>query len=95
MKKQLYYVRTNAYDEVVSIDEENYCRVLSQMEEFPNLVNLDDSERKEKALEFLKKIEDDSSWEEYGVVEDLDKWLDLNGDLGDASEIIAEIESEL
>lgn len=95
MMKKLYYVRTNAYDEVVSVDDENYCRVFSETEDFPYLVDLDDGERKEKALEFLRKIEDDSSWEEYGIIENLSEWLDLDGNSGDASEIIAEIESEL
>lgn len=84
MKKKLYYVVTNGYDMVVSVDFENNCRYLTQTEEFP----VNPSE--EEAKEFLESIEDDSSWEDdcthEQIFEDVEKFDE---------EILANIEKEL
>lgn len=93
--KNLYYVRTNGYDMVVSVNKDKEVRYLTETVDFPALSNLDDEDQIVIAKEFLESIEDDSTWENAGVVEDLDEWLNLDGHLGDASEIIINIEKEL
>lgn len=87
MMKKLYFVRTNGYDMLVSHDDDNDVRFLTETSDFPK----DDSEIED----FLKNVEDDSSWELEENVEDLENWLNLDGHLGDASVILAEIEKEL
>lgn len=95
MVKNLYFVVTNGYNMLVSIDKENNCRYLTETEEFPYIVGLEKDEQKEKALEFLELVEDDSSWEDVGEIEDLEEWLNIDGHLGTPSEILAETEKEL
>lgn len=87
MMKKLYYVRTNGYDMLVSYDINNDVRYLTETNDFP----VNDSEIEE----FLENVEDDSSWEYEENVEDLENWMNLDGHLGDASVILAEIEKEL
>lgn len=87
MTKKLYYVKTNAYDMLVSYDDEKCVRYLTETNDFP--------ESNDDIYEFLENVEDDSSWEYEENVEDLENWLNLDGHLGDASEILAEIEKEL
>ena len=93
--KNLYYVRTNGYDMVVSANEDKEVRYLTETGDFPVMNGLDDEDQVVNAKEFLESIEDDSTWESAGIVEDLDEWLNLDGHLGDASEIIVNIEKEL
>lgn len=95
MMKKLYFVKTNGYNMLVSIDQENNCRYLTETEEFPCIVNMDKETTQKEVLNFLKKVEDDSIWEDAGKIEDLEEWLNLDGHLGDSSEIIAEIEKVL
>lgn len=87
MMKKLYFVETNDYNMVVSVDNENECRYLTENEEFPYIMNDDFGNKEQKALEFLNSVEDDSSWEDdctYGqIFEEF------------PVEIIAEIEKEL
>lgn len=85
--KKLYYVRTNGYDMLVSYDEDKCIRYLTETNDFPR--------NDDKISEFLGSVEDDSSWEYEENVEDLESWLNLDGHLGDASEILAETEKEL
>ena len=87
MMKKLYYVRTNGYDMLVSQDDDNDVRYLTENKYF--LSNDDD------ILAFLRSVEDDTSWELEENVEDLEEWLNIDGHLGDASVILAEIEKEL
>lgn len=63
--KKLYFIRTNAYDMVVSVDEEKNCLYLTENEEFPYIdEELEKEEQIKQATEFLKNVvEDDSSWE--------------------------------
>lgn len=55
--KKLYFVRTNAYDMLVSDDGE-IRRVLTDNDE-EQLYKVEDYEA------YLQQVEDDSSWEEY------------------------------
>lgn len=79
--KKLYFCRTNCYDMIVSVDNENNARYLTETEEFPYMAT------EEEALHFLETaVEDDSSWE-----------TDLSPDeiFVDGVDIIAEIEKEI
>lgn len=90
MMKKLYYVRTNGYDMLVSQDDDNDVRYLTENKYFPSNDSNDDD-----ILAFLRSVEDDTSWELEENVEDLEEWLNIDGHLGDASVILAEIEKEL
>ena len=80
--KKLYYVRTNAYDMVVSVDEDNDVRYITETNEFP---------RSDENIEkFVAGIEDDSSWEDDIDYSDIEKMVE-SGD----TEIIFEMEKEL
>lgn len=90
MMKKLYYVRTNGYDMLVSQDNDNNIRYLTENKYFPSNDSNDND-----ILAFLRSVEDDTSWELEENVEDLEEWLNIDGHLGDASVILAEIEKEL
>lgn len=87
--KKLYFIKTNGYDMIVSVDEERNCRYLTETEEFPYIAEDEPEEQARKALEFLASVEDDSSWEDdctyYQIFEEFE----------DDIEIIAEIEKEI
>lgn len=87
MKKLLYFVKTNGYDMLVSVDEHNNCKYLTETQDFPYITNDDTDVAERKVLDFLKDIEDDSSWEDdctyYQIFEEF------------PVDIIAEIEKEL
>lgn len=70
MLKKLYYVRTNGYDMLVSLDNDSDVRFLCENKYFPT--NDDD------ILDFLHSVEDDSSWELEEDVEDLEEWLGID-----------------
>lgn len=95
MMKKIYFVVTSGYNMLVSVDKENNCRYLTETEEFPYINDLGKDEQQEKVLEFLNSVKDDSSWENAGEIDNLEEWLNLDGHLGDTSEIIAEVEKEL
>ena len=80
--KKLYYVRTNGYDMVVSVDKQDNIRFLTETEDFPYHPN------EEEALSFLEEVEDDSSWDDSykGTFDDFIA--------GDEVEVLAQIESE-
>lgn len=61
--KELYFVYTNGYNMVISVDEQKNCRYLTETEDFPYLLNLSKEEQISTAKEFLNSIEDDSSWQ--------------------------------
>ena len=61
MKKRLLYCYTNAYDMLVSIDEEDNCRYLINNGDFPST----------EVIDFLQSVEDDSSWEDDCSKEEL------------------------
>lgn len=63
MLKKVYFLKTNGYNMLVSIDDDKKCKYLTETEDFPNIVNLDPKEQKEKIKKFLESIEDDTSWE--------------------------------
>ena len=80
--KKIYYERTNDYDMVVSVDEDNDVRYITETNEFP---------RSDENIEkFVAGIEDDSSWEDDIDYSDIEKMVES----GDA-EIIFEMEKEL
>lgn len=83
--KKVYYVVTNGYDMVVSVDQEGECRYMTENEYFPVLSD-DPSEKQRQALDFLRTIEDDSSWEDD---------CEYNQIFVDDVEVLAEIESEI
>ena len=84
MKKRLLYCYTNAYDMLVSIDEEDNCRYLINNGDFPST---EDREKGNKVIDFLQSVEDDSSWEDDCSKEELLE--------DETTIIIAEIEKEL
>ena len=81
MKKKLYFVTTNAYDMLISDDGE-VRRVLVDNPTC-NLYR-----QRERANEFLREVEDDSSWQEFA--ETVDELTD-----GAEIRILAEIETDI
>ena len=80
--KKLYYVRTNGYDMVVSVDKGDNIRFLTEAEDFPYHPN------EEEALSFLEEVDDDSGWDDSykGTFDDFIA--------GNEVEVLAQIESE-
>lgn len=77
MMKKLFKVETNASTMFVSYDEEEkIARVL-------------DNEETEDGLD-IREVEDDSSWDVYEDVEDIEAFLGID-DTPDSSEIVDEI----
>lgn len=64
MNKNLYFIRTNGYDMIVSVDGEKNCRYLTETNDFPYITGMDKEEQKKIARKFLATVEDDSSWNE-------------------------------
>ena len=77
--KKLMKVDTNASTMFVTYDEETKIAMILDNEE-TNAVNSD-----------IRTVEDDSSWELYKDVEDIEEFLGCNADC-DASEIVDEVE---
>lgn len=78
--KKLYFVRTNAYDMLVSDDGE-IRRVLTDDDE-EQMYKVEDYEA------YLQQVEDDSSWEEYEEpIEEFTEAFD--------NEVLAVIEKEI
>lgn len=87
MLRKLYFVKTNGYNMVVSVDNKGNCRYLTETEEFPYIVGMNDEEQQIAANEFLSAIEDDSGWkddceydeifagDEIEVIGLVEKWL--------------------
>jgi len=84
--KKLYFVSTLALNMLVSVDNENNCRYLTETEQFPYMTGIDKEEQKTVATEFLNTVEDDSSWETDCSYEEI-----FTNDV----EVIAEIEKDL
>lgn len=83
--KKICYCTTNGYDMIVSVDNDNNCRYLTETEEFPNIVDIDEKEK--VAKEFLETmVEDDSSWKDDCTYDQI---------FTDGVDIIAEIEKEI
>lgn len=61
--KNLYFIATDDYDMVVSVDDDKNCRYLTENNDFP-LLGEDPEVNKKKAMDFLASVEDDSSWED-------------------------------
>lgn len=81
MKKKLYFVTTNAYDMLVSDDGE-IRRVLID-NSWANL-----RMQSERANEFLREVEDDSTWQEFAeTVDELTNGAEIR--------ILAEIETDI
>ena len=78
--KRLYFVSTNAYDMLIS-DDGDVRRVLVDNP----LCNL--YEQRERAEDFLREVEDDSSWREFEETVD-----ELTSD--PETKILAEIETD-
>lgn len=87
MKKKLYFIKTNGYNMVVSVDEEKCVRYLTETNDFPYIVRYEKNEQKEIAKRFLLEIEDDSSWCDNCTYEQ------IFGELTNEDEILAEVEN--
>lgn len=87
MKKKLYFVETNGYNMVVSVNKDKDCRYLTETEDFSDIMYDDPGEQERKALDFLNSVEDDSSWEDDCSYEQIFEEFPV--------EIIAEVEKEL
>lgn len=85
--KKLYFVETNGYNMIVTVDEELNCRYLTETEDFPIIVNMNNEEKMNEAEKFLKKVEDDSSWEDDCSYEQIFEEFPI--------EIIAKIEKDI
>ena len=85
--KKLYFVETNGYNMIVSVDKDNDCRYLTETDEFTYMLNDTSEEKERKALDFLESVEDDSSWENDCNYEQIFEEFPVD--------IIAEIEKEL
>lgn len=83
--KKLYYVRTNGYDMVVSVDNYGDCRYMTENQYFPSLSE-EPEVMHEQILDFLQSIEDDSSWSDD---------CDYDQIFVDEVDILDEIESEI
>ena len=95
MTKTLYLIRTNAYNVVVSLDQEDNVRFLTQNESFPLVIlTARDEEDADVAIEFLNSVEDDSSWEEMSR-EDLEKLINPDYNMAEKPIVIAKIEKEM
>lgn len=98
MKKRLYFITTNAYYMIVSVDSEKNCRYLIENCEceFPHLWLMEEEEREAAAIEFLNSVEDDSSWNDNLTYDDffsdevMASWNKTDGNI-----IIAELQKEL
>lgn len=77
--KKLFKVETNAFTEFVTYDEEEkVARVLY-------------NEETNSGLD-IREVEDDSSWEVYEDVDDIDEFLGIDYNDPDTARIIDEIE---
>ena len=47
--KKLYFVETNGYNMLVSVDKDKNCRYLTETDEFPYIVNNDVKGKEQKA----------------------------------------------
>lgn len=94
---KLYYMRTNAYDMVVAIDELDECRYLTENIYYPQISSrMGRKKMKEAAEKFLERIEDTSSWDDdINKDEIFDNVKIWSGDVDRDIEIIAEIEKEI
>lgn len=84
--KKLYFCKTNGYNMVVSVDDENNCRYLTETKDFPRIEEMDVEEKENTARKFLEAVEDDSSWEDDCTYDQI---------FVDGVEVLAEIEKEL
>lgn len=79
--KKLYYIRTNAYDMLVTYDNESkIARFTTDIDVTPYIGH-------------LETVEDDSSWEIAENVNDLEEWLGF-GIGHDEPEILESIDFE-
>lgn len=84
--KKICYCTTNGYDMIVSVDNDNNCRYLTETNDFPHIDDMNKEEQEEAARKFLEAVEDDSSWEDDCTYDQI---------FTDGVDIIAEIEKEL
>lgn len=97
-RKKLYFIETNAYSMIVSVDSNKKCRYLIENNkcEFPHLWQMEEEKRKRAAVKFLKTVEDDSSWRDNLTYTELfDEEHMRSYDNPDGFVIVAEIEKEL
>lgn len=87
MMKKLYFVRTNGYDMLVSHDEDNDVRYLTENKYFPS----DDND----ILSFLESVEDDTSWEYEEGVDNIEEWLGIDYNNPETPRILFDMEKDL
>ena len=82
---KLFYIRTNGFDLVASVDEDDITRVMTENDCFPK-------EKDEKSInDFLNSIEDNSSWK---IVDTMEWWTELATEIR-SKDILAKIKKEL
>lgn len=60
--RKLYFIRTNGYDMIVSVDINKNCCYLLETNDFPYITGMDREEQKKIVRKFLATVEDNSSW---------------------------------
>ena len=63
MLKKVYFLKTNGYNMLVSVDRNKNCKYLTETEDFPVITGLDEKEKIKRINEFLAIVEDDTSWD--------------------------------
>ena len=86
MLKKVYFLKTNGYNMLVSVDVDRNCKYLTETDEFPIIVNLEPEEQKEKIEKFIETVEDDTSWESDCTYDQI---------FADSVDVMAETEKEL
>ena len=70
-KSKLYYIRTTGYD-MIAVRHEDYATFYVEdldHEPFPDMCKIEPEDREKVAIEFLKGVEDDSSFEIHTIEE--------------------------
>lgn len=97
-RKKLYFIETNAYSMIVSVDSDKNCRYMWETNEceFPHIWEMPEEDREKAAKKFLRTVEDDSSWNDNLIYDELfDEEHMRSYDNPDGFVIVAEIEKEL
>lgn len=86
MIKKVYFLKTDGYNMLVSVDEKKNCRYLTETSDFPYLLGMEDDKQKQAAvMQFLESVEDDSSWEDdcsyFQIFEEFQEDIEILGEV--------------
>lgn len=87
MLKELFFIKTNGYNMLVSVDDSDNCRYLNETDDFPYIGDLENEDAETTIITFLNTIEDDSHWENDCTFHQIFEEFPIN--------IIASIKKEL